>query len=209
VVYQKIDQVMIGNMIDKANVGYYAVAGAFVSVAIFIPNIICQTLTPLLVQYYNTNRNLYHQRAQLFLNIMVWSSIFLAVLVFLLAYPIVRYTYGSQYIEAIPVLQILIFKIVGTAMMSSSGNLMIIEGVHRYAAIRNGLACVANVVLNLILIPKLGIVGAAIAGVVALMVAGYFAHFVIPPYFRFIKPQTKSLLLGWKDLVNIRKLMKE
>ena len=86
---------------------------------------------------------------------------------------------------------------------------MISEGEHRYAAMRNGLACVANVVLNLILIPKLGIVGAAIAGVVALMVAGYFAHFVIPPYFRFIKPQTKSILLGWKDLVNIRKLMKE
>ena len=209
VVYQKIDQVMIGNMIDKANVGYYAVAGAFVNVAVFIPNIICQTLTPLLVQYYNTNRNLYQQRAQLFLNIMVWSSIVFAALVCVLAYPIVRYTYGLQYIEAVPVLQILVFKIVGTAMMSSSGNLMITEGVHRYAAMRNGLACVANVALNLILIPKLGIVGAAIAGVVALMVAGYFAHFVIPPYFRFIKPQTKSILLGWKDLVNIRKLMKE
>ena len=209
VVYQKIDQVMIGNMIDKANVGYYAVAGAFVNMAVFIPTIMCQTLTPLLVQYYNSNKELYNQRSQQFLNIMAWSSILIALLFCLVAYPLIRFTYGLQYIEAVPVLQILIFKIVGTAMMSSSGNMMIIERVHYYAVIRNTLACIANVLLNFVLIPRFGIVGAAIAGVVALFVAGYLGHFFIPPYFRFIKPQTQSILLGWKDLVNIRKLMKE
>lgn len=201
VIYQKIDQVMIGNMIDKEAVGFFSVADSFVSIAIFVPTIICQTLTPVLVQYHSTDQQLYSKHSLSFLNIMTWCGIIVSVLICVCSYPLIRYTFGEQYIQAVPVLQILIFKVVGVAMMQSSGNIMIIEHIHQYAVIRNGIACIINIFLNLCLIPSLGIIGSAIAGVCALFVAGYLGHIFIPPYQRFVKPQTISLLFGWKDII--------
>ena len=49
VIYQRIDQVMIGNMIDKSSVAYFATAGKFLDLVIFLPMVLTQTITPLLV----------------------------------------------------------------------------------------------------------------------------------------------------------------
>ena len=53
IIYQRIDQVMIGNMIDKESVGQFSVAARFVEIIIFIPTIISQTITPILVKLWN------------------------------------------------------------------------------------------------------------------------------------------------------------
>ena len=43
IIYQRIDQVMIGSMVGKADVGYFSVAAKFVEVMIFIPATIAHT----------------------------------------------------------------------------------------------------------------------------------------------------------------------
>ena len=50
VIYQRIDQVMIGNMLNKTEVGYFATAGKFVDLILFLPAILVQTITPILVR---------------------------------------------------------------------------------------------------------------------------------------------------------------
>ena len=42
IVYQRIDQVMIGNMVDKESVGYFATAGKFLDLILFIPMVLTQ-----------------------------------------------------------------------------------------------------------------------------------------------------------------------
>lgn len=41
---------MIGNMVDKESVGYFATAGKFLDLILFIPMVLTQTITPLLVR---------------------------------------------------------------------------------------------------------------------------------------------------------------
>lgn len=53
VIYQRIDQVMIGNMLNKTEVGYFATAGKFVDLILFLPAILVQTITPILVREKN------------------------------------------------------------------------------------------------------------------------------------------------------------
>ena len=49
---------MIGNMIDIASVGQFAVASKITEIAIFIPMVIAQTVTPLLVKLIMKTLNL-------------------------------------------------------------------------------------------------------------------------------------------------------
>ena len=81
VVYQKIDQVMIGNMIDKASVGYYAVAESIAGMLIFIPTILSQTIMPILIQNYQVNKEQYQVKAQLFMDVTIWLCIIMCLIV--------------------------------------------------------------------------------------------------------------------------------
>lgn len=44
---------MIGNMLNKTEVGYFATAGKFVDLILFLPAILVQTITPILVREKN------------------------------------------------------------------------------------------------------------------------------------------------------------
>ena len=208
VVYQKIDQVMLGNMLDKETVGYYAVAAAFISIIGFIPTVLSQTVTPLLVQAHTQDKEDYRQKAQLFMNISTWVIIVICILVCLLAYPLIRYTYGTQYLTAIPILQITIFKEIGYAQSQCTGVMMISEGIQKYVAIRNVMGCIVCVIFNLIFIPLWGVYGAAICSVITSIVTGYISHAIIPTYRKIFKIQTSSIIIGWKDIINVKKLLK-
>lgn len=204
VVYQKIDQVMIGNMIDKANVGYFSVANAFVGVLMFVPITITDTYMPIIAHAWHTDKELYKVQNQKFMNLTVWCTIICAILVSLLSYPLVRYTYGEQYLAAIPILQVLSFKVVSAALSAVAGKMIIVEGIQKWAIIRDLLGCFVCLTLNYILLPRFGAIAAAWIAIVSNLMAGYFSSLFIPPYRHTMVCQTKSLFFGWKDMLNFK-----
>ena len=202
VVYTKIDQVMLGNMLEKESVGYYSVAGKFAEICLFIPTIMSQTFTPILVKAYSANEEEYAQKAQLFTNLMVWGTIILCICICALAHPLVKYTFGIQYLYSIPILQIMVFKVVGYAQAQASGAMIVVENKHKYVVIRNIIGCIMCVVLNCLLIPIYGVTGAAISSVLTAICTGYLSHLIIPQYKVILVMQTRAFLVGWKDLMN-------
>ena len=203
VVYNKISEVMLGNMLDKTAVGYYSVASRFVEICIFIPTIISQTITPILVKYHESNINLYNQQTKIYCSTITWCSIIIAIIITFTSAPLIKYTFGTEYMASIPILQVLSFKAIGAALMQSSGQMIIIEGLQKYAVLRNGVACFVCIIGNLILIPILDVVGAALSGVLAFITAGYLAHIIIPVYRKFFLIQTYGIIMGWKDLLKM------
>jgi O-antigen/teichoic acid export membrane protein len=203
VVYTKIDQVIIRNLLDTESVGYYSVADRFIEICLFIPTILSQTITPILVKAFSANQAEYDQKSQQFMNIMVWSTIVLCVIVCLIAHPLIRYTFGIQYLHSVPILQIMVFKVAGYALAQSSGAMIIVESKQKYTLFRNMIGCGACIALNYLLIPHFGLKGAAYASILTSLCAGYLAHLVIPHYRILFTKQTKSLLIGWKDLTKL------
>ena len=197
IIYQRIDQVMIGNMIDKESVGYFATACKFLEVVLYIPTILVQTITPLLVQWKAEDENKYNMMSQRFIILM-------ALFVSLISYWLIRYTYGMMYIAAVPILQIMAWKVVGMALSSTGGQLIIIEKKQKWAVIRNICGCVVCVLLNLLFIPRYGAVGSAIVTICTVMTSGYLANVIIPPYRKFFRMETMALAVGWKDLIYIK-----
>ncbi len=208
VVYNRIDQMMIGNMIDQSHLGVYSVAVRFTELLVFVPTIIAQTISPMLVEVRQKDEERYESLSRVFMNVTVAVCIVLALLTCLLSYPIVRYTFGPTYIGAASVLSILAFKVIGDALSQTSGQLMIIEGIQKYASIRNVIGCVTCVVLNLLLIRRFGIHGVAYVALITIFVSGTLADFLIPAYRHIFYKQMRAVTVGWMDIIHIKKLLK-
>lgn len=208
VVYQRIDTVMIGNMLDKTEVGYFSTAGKFVDLILFLPTVLVQTVTPMLVRIRENDPEQYEVKKRVFVSIIVWTSMLISIFVSLISYPLIRHTYGVEYLAAVPVLQIMAFKSVGAALSSSAGQIIILEGIQKWAFIRNILGCFICIGLNYLLIPSFGIIGSAIVTIITVLCTGCFANIVIPPYHKIMKLELYALFCGWKDLKYFKSIIK-
>ena len=203
IIYQRIDQVMIAKMLDNEAVGYFSTAASFIGVVTFIPTIIVQTTSPLLVGYWKNDRARYEKESQRIMNLTTWVTMIVCIIISLLSDPIIRYTYGSAYLASIPVLQILAFKAVGVALITIGGQLTVIENIHQWAFIRNILSCVVCIVCNSFFIPLWGVLGSAWATIITVFFTGCFSNIFIPQYFHILKKQIIALIIGWRDVVII------
>ncbi len=204
IIYQRIDQVMIGQMIDKESVGYFSVAARFVEIIIYVPMMLAQTITPVLVKIRESSESAYVSKGQQFMNISLWTTLLTSALVALLAYWVVLYTFGAKYMAAVPILQVMAFKGASVALSNTAGSMLVAEGLQRYAFYRDIMGCVVCVVLNYLLLPRYGVVAAAWIAIASNLFAGYFADAFIPAYRHLFVRQTRAILVGWKDMVNIR-----
>lgn len=209
IIYGRIDQVMISKMIDNESLGYFSTAVSFIGILTFIPGIIIQTVSPLLVKYRKEDARRYEIESQRMMNIATWSTMILCILISSLSYYIIKYTYGMDYMASVPVMQILTFKAVGIALTTTGGQLIIIENIHQLAFIRNILTCIICIVFNYLFIPRWGIIGSAWATIVTVMFSGGLANLFIPSYRHILKKQCKALFGGWKDLAHIGLMFKK
>lgn len=206
IIYQKIDQVMIKKMIDDNSVGYFATAASFLALVMFLPSILAQTITPMLVKLKKENELNYFIKRQTFTNIMVWGTLIVSITISICSYWIIKWTYGSSFIAAVPVLQILSWKTLGAALSEASGHLIIIDGIQKWAFFRNLIGCIACVILNLFFIPLWGIAGSAFVAVVTTLITGFLSLAIIPPYREIFKVEVKAIFWGWRDLFRLKEI---
>ncbi len=208
IIYQRIDQVMIGNMIDKSSVGFFSVAAKFTEVLIFLPMILAQTITPILVQARERSITEYQAKAQQFMNISFWLSLLVSVFVSVISYWLIRYTFGPAYLPAVAVLQVMAFKAASVALSNTAGAMLVTEGLQRWAICRDSIGCAVCIILNYLLLPRYGVTAAAFVSIASNIAAGYLADAFIPAYRHLFIYQTKTLLMGWKDIFNCRILFR-
>jgi len=202
-VYQRIDQIMLRNMLSNESAGYFATADRFVILIGILPAVVTQTIGPLLVRARAGDPEVYRLRRRQFVGSVLWLTIGLAVGVSVLSYPLVLLTFGEQYLAAVSVLQVLAFRAVGMALSTASGHLIIIEGIQKWAFARNLLGCIVCVVLNLVLIPRFGTVGSAWAAVITVLFTGCLANVLIPEYRQIFRLQLEAAATGWRDVVRL------
>lgn len=208
IIYQRIDQVMIGQMIDKTAVGYFSVASRLVEILIYIPMTLSQTITPILVRALERDKQEYIRKSQQFMNLSLWLSTVAAVATAILANLIITIAFGKTYTPAIIVLQIMAFKVTSVALSNTAGAMLVSEGLQKYAIFRDISGCIVCITLNYFLLPIYGIVAAAFISIISNIVAGYIADAVIPPYRHIFIRQSKALLYGWRDLFALKIILR-
>lgn len=208
ILYQKIDQIFIGHMISKESVGYFAVASRFVDILIYLPFILSDTITPVLVRKRKVSEHIYKEYAQSFMNCTFWLTFFASVLLCIISKHLVLFLFGELYLPSVGILQILSFKAVTVSLSTTAGRLLIIEGVQKYAIFRDSFGCFVCVVLNVVFLPYYGVYAAAIIAIVSNFCAGYIADLFVPSYRDIFIMQTKTILFGYKDILKLNKIIR-
>lgn len=188
IIFMRTDQLMLGQMIGDTEVGIYSAATRIAEIWYFIPMSVAASVFPALITSKQNSETQYMARLQALYSAMTWMSLAFAGFISFFSPHIVRLLYGPEYSAAAPVLTLSAWGGVFVAQGVARGKWIIIENLQHYTMWYIGGAAAINIALNLILIPKYGSQGAALASVAAQA----SAVIIIP---LFIRPIRRSVIM--------------
>lgn len=196
-VYMRIDQIMLGNLLGNEAVGHYAVGVRLAEIWYFIPIAIGSSIAPKIFQSKQEGQLLYDARIQQALNLLVITMYAITLSMTCFSQPIVTLLYGANYSSSSPVLAIYVWSNVFVALGLIRNTWVTAEGMFRFGSLTTFIGAGINVSLNLILIPRYGSVGAAIATVISYGCSDYLILLLYPPSQKLGWMMTKALALDF------------
>ncbi|MGF1588986.1 MAG: flippase [Pleurocapsa sp.] len=206
-IYMSIDQVMLGNMSNSQEVGNYAAAVKFSEIWYFIPTVICSSVFPAIIQAKQKSLEEYLTKMQQLYDFMALLSLLIAVFVSFTSDYIVANLLGAEYLSAGRILTLHIWSGIFIFFGVARGNWLVIENETRLSLVTQLLGAVANIGLNLVLIPQYGAIGAAVATLISYAISSYLSCMIFPVMFHTGWMLTKALfvLFRLKSLASIHK----
>lgn len=199
-VYSQMDRIMIGNMMDQANVGLYSTAVTVVGLWSFLPVAFLDSARPLVMEAKLNNEELYIKRLKQLYAFIIWLSFVYAIGMSIFAKLIIWILYGEAYMGAYKALIIVVWYCAFSYLGSAKNIWIICEKKMRYETLFTTIGAVTNLTLNFIMIPIWGIEGASIATLLTQMITNYLALF----WFKETRPNakliTEAILL--KDVID-------
>jgi len=194
-IYMKVDQVMIKEILNVTEVGYYSVAVRLSEVWFSIGVIICNSLFPAIINAKKVSEDFYYKRVQHLFFFLVLIAYFLSIFTYFFSDLIIDTLYGKEFMPAASVLSIHIFSAIFVYLGVSSGRWLINEDKTMLNFYRNLLGMIVNIGLNFIFIKQYGIIGAAYASLLAYIFAFYIYDLFFSSTRKIFLLKTKSLLL--------------
>lgn len=170
-VAMRIDQIMLNSYVPENELGFYAVGVRLAELFSFLPMIIGQSLYPKIVKLnFKTNRKKISQ----LLGYVFYLLCAMALVVTLFAKFGINLLYGVEFDSSTPVLQLLIWTIPVTYLGIITNKLLMVEGHQKIIFIKQLALALLNISFNLYFIPTYGIVGAALATLLADIIVNLF-----------------------------------
>lgn len=173
IIYMRVDQIMLGHMINYEAVGIYTAATRLSEIWYFIPMAIMASVNPILISARNNNKENYYNKLKMILNILVFMAIVIAIITSLFSHYIIYILYGKQYLQSSTVLIIHIWTGVFVCMGVATSQWFILENKQILAFYRTLYGAIINILMNFLLIPNYGVIGAAISTLIAMLCAGF------------------------------------
>lgn len=192
-IYLRIDQVMLGQMVGVREVGVYSAAVRIAEAWYFVPMAVSASVFPSIVEAKSLGDERFYKRLQKFYNLMALMGYAVAVPVTFLAGWVIKILFGVAYSEAGPMLAVLIWAGLFVNLGVARSSFLMTMNWTRVHFMTMVCGAVVNVVLNLLLIPHYGGMGAVIASLVAYWVAAHGSCFVYGPMFKTGGMLTKAL----------------
>lgn len=175
----RIDQIFIGNILDDNAVGNYAAAIRISEIWLMIPSILGVSIFPYMIKQKELNEDLYRKKLHKVFQLLCFTIIPIALLISSISDQVVYLLYGIQYQIAGKLLSIHIWSGVPYLLTFVYAQMYYIEGLTRIIFYTSLLTPLLNISLNLILIPKLGSVGAAIATMITAVLTGIISMILL------------------------------
>lgn len=182
-IFAQAGKILINILMDEAATGYYSAAFTIITMSSFVFTAIVDSFRPEVLKHKNPEA-IGQNMTRLF-SIVFYLALAQCILITAMAKPIIYIVYGEAYFPAVNALRIGVWYTIISYMSYARGVWILAMGRQKYLWILNLSGAAANILLNLLLIPQLGISGAAVASVAT----EFFANIVVC---QFIKPMRES-----------------
>ena len=189
-VYGQTDKLMLKQLLNESEVGYYATAVAICKMWTFVLQAIIDSIYPSILRLKNEDKNAYERKNRQLYAIVFYVSFFVSVGFLIFGNLIVKILYGDAYLPSAPVLKTVTWYTAFSYLGVARNAWIVSEGKQKYLKYMYGCAAVMNVIVNAILIPQMGAVGAALAS----LITNIFTSIVLPLCFKEMRPNAKMML---------------
>ena len=191
-VFAQTDKIMIKLMIDEAATGYYGAAVACAGMTSFVFAAIIDSFRPSIFEAQNIDEKSFKHRLTMLYSIVIYMSLLQSAGMTILAGLIIRILYGAAYSPAVGALQIVVWYTT-FSYLGAVRNIWILANNKQHLLWKiNLMGAAANVVLNAVLIPLIGIYGAAVASLITQFFTNVIVGYILEP----IRPNNQIMLDG-------------
>jgi len=188
----RFDLILVAHLAGLADAGWYSAASGLAEIVCYFPSAVGLVLFPILAGMND------EQRDQLVCKTCRWSLLVMAVGVasLVIAAPIlIPSLYGTQFLPTVNALYSLSFGILANGMFQILGLHLVAKKRLSVLTLITASGFAINLVLNLILIPRFGMVGAGLSSTVSYSLCGFLTAWV------FIRMTGRK----WAELFVIRR----
>lgn len=190
VVFNSTGNILLKFFFSEAENGFYAAAVTCTTMTGFVFNAIIDTARPVILESKQRSREEFEKSVSVTYCLLNYLALAQSICFTVLGSLVIQILYGEEYISAVPVLQIVNWN-VAFANMGAVRNIWILgEEKHKILWIINAAGAVANILINICLIPLWGACGAAAAAVLTQLFTNFIMGFVL----RDIRPNNRLIL---------------
>lgn len=188
-IYASTDKLMLKQMLDEASVGYYALAVSFSLMWTFVLSAIIDSTVPSIMRLHNEDRKKYEKRNKELYALVFYVAVAISAVISIAAKPIVHILYGEAFLPAVGVVRIVVWYTAFSYLGVARNTWVVCEEMQKYLKYIYAGSALLNVVLNALLIPYWGILGAATAS----LVTQISTIFVFPLLIKPLRDNTKLI----------------
>lgn len=197
-VYGQTDKIMLKQMIGDAEIGFYSTAVSLCSVWCFVLSAIIDSLYPEITKAHKADKALFERRNRQLYALVFYISMTVSVMIACFARPIVWIMYGEAYLPTVAPLRVITWYTAFSYLGVARNAWVVCENRQKYLIWIYASAAISNVVLNILLIPRWGAVGAAAASLAAQVITTMVTPFFIPGMRRNAMLMLEAIML--KDI---------
>ncbi len=169
-IFLKIDILMLSFLRDMAEVGMYAAGYKLLDFAYKIPIMAMRVFSPLLFQKSTDDKTGYRVISDAMLRGAVIAGMTTSILFYILATPIIILVFGKDFFSSIIILEVLSAGFAIKFISIAIETVLMTSDMQKQRVVSFSAATGLNVIINIILIPVYGALGAAIGTIVSELV---------------------------------------
>ena len=203
-IYMRIDQIMVTDMIDEAANGIYSTGVKMIEVVYFIPMALGESFFPGIVFAKKQNNAIYQKNLLSFYSIMTLAGLGFTIATTIVAIPMMDLLYGEKYLGSGHVVLIYGLTLYATFINIAVGKYLTTENLLKIIFYRSIIGVGVNLILNWIMIPQYGYLGAAYASLIS-----YYVVTFSLVLFKDSRPQIGLLLKAFHPKYALEKLQEK
>lgn len=199
-IYSQTDKIMIKQMMDETQVGYYSLGVSICTTWTFVLQAIIDSMYPGIVESYGNKKLFDHRNKQLYM-LVFYISVVVSIGITFFGKYIIRILYGDAYLPTASILNVITWYTAFSFLGVARNAWLVCEGKQNYLKWMYSLAVVINIGLNYLMIPIWGASGAALAS----LITQIGTSIVLPYFFSEIRPNAKLMV----DAIFLKDILKK